>query len=44
MAIDRAFPDEVLTIFCEGDISRGVAHAASQNACFLARLWHNLKK
>jgi hypothetical protein len=29
MAIDAAFPDEVLTIFCEVDISRGVAHAAS---------------
>jgi hypothetical protein len=42
MAINAAFTDEVLTISCEVDISHGVAH--SQNACFLARLWHNLKK
>jgi len=42
MAIDVAFPDEVLTIFCEVDISRNVAHAACQNACVFGRFWHNL--
>jgi hypothetical protein len=45
MAINAAFTDEVLTISCEVDIAHGVAHSpACQNACFLARLWHNLKK
>jgi hypothetical protein len=44
MAIDAAFTAEVLTISCEVDILHGAAHSARQNACFLARLWHNLKK
>jgi hypothetical protein len=43
MAIEAEFRAEELTMSCELDISRGMAHSACQNACFLAKLWHNLK-
>jgi hypothetical protein len=44
MTINAAFTDEVLTLSREVDILHCVAHPACQNACFLASLWHNLKK
>jgi hypothetical protein len=42
--MEAEFTVEELTMSCELDISHGVAHSACQNACFLARLWHNRKK
>jgi hypothetical protein len=42
--MEAEFTVEELTMSCELDISHGVAHSARQNACFLARLWHNPKK
>jgi hypothetical protein len=43
MAIEAEFTAEELPMSSEPDISRGMAHSACQNACFLAKLWHDLK-